>query len=67
MPSKKYQEFVEMSVEDLSNELAANKLKLTKMRFNHAVSPLENTNVLKETRQTIARIKTELKKRELNN
>jgi large subunit ribosomal protein L29 len=41
-------------------------MKLTKLRFNHAITPLENTNVLKETKRHIARIHTELKKRKLS-
>lgn len=52
--------------EELNNELSASKMKLTKLRFNHAITPLEDTNVLKETKKHIARIKTELRKRQLS-
>lgn len=33
------------------------------MKLNHAVSPLENPNQIKEKRKTIARMETELRKR----
>jgi large subunit ribosomal protein L29 len=65
MPSKNYQEIVNVNSDELKTELEANQLKLTKMKFNHAISPLENTNVIKETRKQIARIQTELRKRAL--
>jgi large subunit ribosomal protein L29 len=38
---------------------------LTRMRLAHAVSPLDNPNKLKESRRNIARLKTELYKRQL--
>lgn len=61
-----YSEIAGWSDEELSNELTASKMKLTKLRFNHAITPLEDTNVLGETRKHIARIRTELKKRQLS-
>lgn len=61
-----YNEIAGWSDEELNNELAASKLKLTKLRFNHAITPLENTNVLGETKKHIARIQTELRKRQLS-
>ena len=61
-----YSEITGWSEEELKNELSASKMKLTKLRFNHAITPLENTNVLGETRKHIARIHTELKKRQLS-
>ena len=39
---------------------------LTKMKMNHAVSPLENPMLIRTTRRNIARLMTELRKRELN-
>ena len=65
MPSKNYQELKEVNSDELKTELEANQVKLTKMKFNHAISPLENTNVIKEVRKQIARIHTELRKRAL--
>ncbi|MDB5228989.1 MAG: ribosomal protein [Bacteroidota bacterium] len=65
MKTTVYSEIAGWSDEELSNELSASSMKLTKLRFNHAITPLENTNVLGETKRHIARIKTELKKRQL--
>lgn len=61
-----YNEIAGWSDEELNNELSASKVKLTKLRFNHAITPLENTNVLGETKKHIARIQTELRKRQLS-
>ena len=61
-----YSEIEKWKEEELKNELNETKMKLTKLRFNHAITPLENTNVLGEVRKHIARIKTELRKRQLS-
>ena len=61
-----YSEIEQWNDEELINELSATKLKLTKLRFNHAITPLENTNVLGEVKKHIARIQTELRKRQLS-
>lgn len=61
-----YNEIAGWNEEELNNELSASKMKLTKLRFNHAITPLENTNVLGELRKHIARIQTELRKRQLS-
>lgn len=67
MATVAYSEIAGWSVEELNNELAASKLKLTKLKFNHAITPLENTNELGQLRKHIARIQTELRKRQLTN
>lgn len=55
----------EMSTPELVERLEEEKKQLTKMKINHAVSPLENPMKLKFYRKAIARIKTELRRREL--
>jgi len=35
------------------------------MKMNHAISPLENPLEIRNTRRTIARLKTELRRRQL--
>lgn len=67
MASKKYLEISGLSSEELKQQLDESKLKLKKLQFNHAVSPLDNPNVLGVTRRYIARINTELRKRALEN
>lgn len=54
----------ELSTDDLVDRLEEEKKQLTKLKLNHAVSPLENPNKIKAYRRTIARINTELTKRE---
>ncbi len=55
----------ELSLAELKERLEEELKQLVKLRLNHAVSPLENPNKIKVYRRTIARIKTELRKREL--
>ncbi len=55
----------EMSTDDLKERLEAENIQLTRLKLNHAVSPLENPMKIKEYRRMIARIKTELRKRDL--
>ena len=62
---KKQEAIREMSTADLNDRLDQAREQLVKMRMNHAVSPLENPNQIRETRKNIARYLTELRRREL--
>ncbi len=64
---KKQESIREMSTADLNDRLDQAREQLVKMRLNHAVSPLENPNQIRETRKNIARYLTELRRRELEN
>ncbi len=55
----------DLSTEDLTEKLLEQKEMLIKLRMNHVVSPLENPKQLGVIRKTIARVKTELRKRDL--
>ena len=55
----------ELSTADLKERLEIEEKQLTKMRINHAVSQLENPMKLRTYRKTIARLKTELRRREI--
>ncbi len=59
----KNSEIKELATNDIHERLEDARLQLTKVKLNHAVSPLENTNVLKEMRATVARLLTELRSR----
>ncbi|MGV6946105.1 50S ribosomal protein L29 [Sphingobacterium kyonggiense] len=59
----KNSEIVELSTEDLTARLVEEKVALNKLKFAHAVSAIENPNVIKAARKTIARISTEISKR----
>jgi len=61
----KYSEIKELATQEVIERIQAEKANLVRMRLNHAVSPLENPNQLKEARKFIARLKTELCAREL--
>ncbi len=62
---KKQEAIREMSTADLNERLEQTREQLAKMRLNHAVSPLDNPNQIRETRKNIARYLTELRRREL--
>jgi large subunit ribosomal protein L29 len=57
----------EMSTVELLERLTEEQKQIAKLRINHAVTPLENPQKIKEYKTTIARIKTELRKREIEN
>ena len=62
---KKQEAIREMSTADLNDRLDQAREQLVKMKMNHAVSPLDNPNQIRETRKNIARYLTELRRREL--
>jgi large subunit ribosomal protein L29 len=53
------------SVIDLKARIDEDQLRLKKLEFAHAISPLENPMSIRGLRKDIARLKTELKKKEL--
>ena len=57
---------LELSTPEIVERLVEEKQQLTKLKLNNAVTPLENPNKIKEQRRTVARLKTELRKREIN-
>ncbi len=55
----------ELSTADLIERLEEERKQLVRLKLNHAVSPLENPNKIKAYRKTIARLMTEVRKRQL--
>ena len=53
----------EMTTEEIKAHVEAETSSLSKLKLNHAVSPLESPLVIRSTRRTVARLKTELNKR----
>jgi large subunit ribosomal protein L29 len=53
----------ELSTADLIERIEEERKHLTRIRMNHAVSPLENPHQISNNRRTIARLETELRKR----
>ena len=54
-----------MSEQDLTARIEEDELRLKKSKFAHAVSPLENPMSVRDVRKDLARIKTELRKKQL--
>lgn len=49
-----------LNVEQLSQQLAEEKQRLQKMKFAHAITPIENPRRITEARKAIARLSTEI-------
>lgn len=62
----KKEEIREMGTPDLVERLAQMEKEYLQARVNHSVSPLDNPAKLTADRRMIARVKTELRRRELN-
>ncbi|MBR3895525.1 MAG: 50S ribosomal protein L29 [Bacteroidaceae bacterium] len=62
----KIAEIREIATNELAERIETEVANYNQMVLNHAVSPMENTAQIKEQRRTIARMKTELRQRELN-
>jgi large subunit ribosomal protein L29 len=63
----KNQEIKGLTVEEIIQKLKEERMLYNKMRFNHAVSPIENPQKLKAARKLIARYLTELSARKRTN
>ena len=65
MASKKYLELQGYSDSELRSELAETQNSYQKLQFDHAIQGIENPLRLKEIRRDIARLQTEVRRREL--
>jgi large subunit ribosomal protein L29 len=54
-----------LNPEDLSARIKEDELRLKKLEFAHALSPLENPMSIRTLRRELSRLKTELKKKQL--
>ena len=54
----------EMNKADLKSRIEEDELRLKKLHFGHAVSPLENPMSIRAVRKDLARLKTELKRKQ---
>ncbi len=66
MATKKFLELQDFSKDDLVAELKATESQYQKLTFDHAITGLDNPLVLREVRRDIARLKTEVRRRELS-
>ena len=60
-------EIIELSDKELNLRVKEERSMFTKLKFGHAISPVENPNKIKTTKKLIARLLTEQKRRVLAN
>jgi len=61
----KQSEIKDLSITELQEKLSENKKSYSELKMTHAIQPLENPLQLRVVRRTVARLATELTKREL--
>jgi large subunit ribosomal protein L29 len=62
----KTSEIKELSTSDLLERIDTERTMLVRMKLNHAITPLDNPQKVKDVKLTIARLLTEMRTRELN-
>lgn len=62
----KTSEIIELSTAEILERIQTEQDSLTRMKMNHAISPLDNPQVIVKVRRNIARLKTILRQREIN-
>lgn len=60
-----YEDISQMNNKELHANLREERMMLQKLRFNHAVSPIENPNKIRASKKLIARFMTEINSRRL--
>jgi len=60
-------EIKELTAAELKEKLKTAVLDYTKMRLNHAITPLESPIQIRDKRKYIARLKTEVRARQISN
>ncbi len=65
MATKKFIELGEMSEGDLKAELMQINGQYQKLRFDHTIKGLDNPLTLRNTKRDIARLQTEIRRREV--
>lgn len=55
----------DLTTAEVKDRLATERETLTRLKLSHAVSPVENPMTIRNSRKAIARLETELRKRQL--
>ena len=63
----KNSEIIALTVEEIVQKIESEKEILQKMKFAHEISPIENPMKIKSTKKLIARLKTALAAKQLEN
>ncbi|MCI5706635.1 MAG: 50S ribosomal protein L29 [Odoribacter sp.] len=61
----KNSEIIQMTTAELREKVDTERAALNKLTMNHTITPMENPMQIRAARKTIARMMTELRKREL--
>jgi len=59
-------ELRELTIKELEERIDNEKNILLKQKLNHAISPLDNPQKIKETRRNVARLMTVLRQKQVN-
>ncbi|MDA3818958.1 MAG: 50S ribosomal protein L29 [Candidatus Delongbacteria bacterium] len=62
----KNSEIKQLTTKEILEKIGDEKNTLNRLKMSHAVSPLENPNKITDVKRDIARLKTELRSRELS-
>ena len=62
----KQSEIIELTDNELNERLDNERDYLSRLRLNHAISPLDNPNKIVEVRRNVARLATEVNRRKRN-
>lgn len=62
----KIKEVKELTDKELVERIGTERANLSKMKLNHAISPIDNPCQIREARKTVARLLTEMRRREMN-
>jgi large subunit ribosomal protein L29 len=65
MATKKFLELQDYTAEELANELQQTEAEYQRLSFDHSIRGLDNPLALREVRRDIARLKTEVRRREV--
>lgn len=63
----KTQEIKELTTAEIIEKLGIGKEEMVRMTLNHSVNPLDNPMKIRFARKNIARLNTELRKRQIEN
>lgn len=65
MATNKFLELQDYTAEELANELQQTEAQFQRLSFDHSIRGLDNPLALREVRRDIARLKTEIRRREV--
>ena len=67
MDKMKNSEIKALTIEELTEKIGTEEDSLQKLKFAQAISPIENPMKIRDSRRFIARLKTELRAKQLAN